>query len=223
MQKLAPPRGCANLHIPPSVVLHARTVTIMKKILKKIGIILICFGLAMVWVLKVFNSNPIKSIGDSIDSFNNVPVYYNGSFNNNFGRNITSDNYNLGLKYQCVEFVKRYYYKHLNHRMPDTYGHAKDFFDSELKDSQINKKRNLIQYTNPSIKKPQIDDIVIFSSTKFNKFGHVAIITKVGKRRIEIIQQNSGLFGRSRIKLPLEFSDGKWEIKNSRVMGRLRK
>ena len=73
--------------------------------------------------------------GHIIDEYNGVPIYYNGKdFTNVSGRNLTHDGYNLGLKYQCVEFVKRYYYHKYDHRMPYTYGHAKDFFDQSLDD-----------------------------------------------------------------------------------------
>ena len=72
-------------------------------------------------------------IGDKVDSLNGVFVYYNHSVGNVSGRNTTADGYNLGLKYQCVEFVKRYYYENLNHKMPNSYGHAKDFFVTYLK------------------------------------------------------------------------------------------
>ena len=44
-------------------------------------------------------------IGDVIDSFNGVAVYYNGPVNNVSGRNLSPDGYNLGQKQQCVEFV----------------------------------------------------------------------------------------------------------------------
>ncbi|MFN6047371.1 MAG: hypothetical protein ACK45C_05080, partial [Bacteroidota bacterium] len=71
-------------------------------------------------------TNPIThSIGDKLDSFNNVYVYYNGSISHVLERNISKDGYNLGLKFQCVEFVKRYYYQYYKHKMPDSYGHAK--------------------------------------------------------------------------------------------------
>ena len=36
--------------------------------------------------------------GEKIDSLNHVIVYYNGNTGNIFGRNITEDNYNLGLR-----------------------------------------------------------------------------------------------------------------------------
>lgn len=95
------------------------------------------------------HSNSGFYIGQQIDSFNGVAVLFNGKVSNVSSRNTTADGYNLGLKYQCVEFVKRYYYQQLNHKMPDSYGHAKDFFNKSLSDGQKNRQRNLTQYTNP--------------------------------------------------------------------------
>ncbi|WP_413044376.1 hypothetical protein [Pseudomonas sp. YJ42] len=63
------------------------------------------------------------------------------------GRNLTQDGYNLGLRYQCVEFVKRYYFERHGHRMPDSYGHAKDFFDPQVGDGALNARRGLLQFT----------------------------------------------------------------------------
>jgi len=110
--------------------------------------------LVFVWAFKKYNFNPSHSIGEKLDSLNGVYVYYNGGVNNVVERNTTSDGYNLGLKYQCVEFVKRYYFEHYNHKMPDSYGHAKDFFDATIKDGEHNKKRDLRQFTNGSSAKP---------------------------------------------------------------------
>ena len=123
---------------------------------------------------KVFNP---KKVGDTLDVFNNVYVFYNKNMNNTSGRNVTKDGYNIGLKWQCVEFVKRYYYDHLNHKMPNSYGHAKDFFNPSLKDNQKNKDRNLVQFTNGSQLKPEVNDLIIFDANIFNAYGHVAIIS----------------------------------------------
>ncbi len=161
------------------------------------------------------------SVGQKMDSLNGVYVYYNGLMNNVSGRNRAKDGYNLGLKYQCVEFVKRYYYKHLNHKMPNTYGHAKAFFQKNLKDGALNKSRNLYQYTNPSRSKPKPNDLVIFDGTLGNKYGHVAIISKVTSDKVEVIQQNVGLS--SRETYDLEYKNHKWKIKNKRIFGWLRK
>jgi hypothetical protein len=166
---------------------------------------------------------PKYEVGQKIDNLNGVIVYYNGGVGNVEGRALTKDGYNLGLKYQCVEFVKRYYYEELNHKMPDSYGHAKDFFISNLKDGQLNKQRNLIQYTNSSKTQPKVNDLVVYSGTKLNTYGHVSIISKVTESEIEIIQQNPGPFGNSRKTYYLINKDGKWRINNDQILGWLRK
>ncbi len=183
-------------------------------------LIIMLFG---IWGYQHFYQKTTFHIGLPVDNFNGVSVYYNGSVGHVSGRNITADGYNLGLKYQCVEFVKRYYYEYYNHKMPDSYGHAKDFFDRKILDGGKNKSRNLIQYTNQSSTKPKINDILIFDGTIYNKFGHIAIISAVTESQIEIIQQNPGPFSSSRATYPLEYANQKWEIKGNHLLGRLRK
>lgn len=174
-------------------------------------------------VVKKVNFNSKYSVGEPIDSLNNVIVYFNGGVDNVLERN-TKEGYNIGLKYQCVEFVKRYYYEFYNHKMPDSYGHAKSFFDPNTKDGNINNQRNLIQYTNPSKSKPEIGDLIIFDGTLTNKYGHVAIISNVNEHEIEIIQQNPGPFSDSRETFSLNKTNNeKWGIENKRVLGWLRK
>ncbi|MDO6854895.1 CHAP domain-containing protein [Cellulophaga lytica] len=192
-----------------------------KRILLLSGIlILLVVGF---FVSKKINLNPNYEVGQKIDSLNGVSVYYNGGVGNVDGRALSKDGYNLGLKYQCIEFVKRYYYEKLNHKMPDSYGHAKDFFNSQIKDGEINKQRDLKQFKNSSKTKPKVDDLVIYSATTLNKYGHVSIVSKVTENEIEIIQQNPGSFGNSREKYDLINENGKWKIKNDRILGWLRK
>lgn len=162
-------------------------------------------------------------IGNRMDSLNGVYVYYNDNVKNVSGRNTTDDGYNLGLKYQCVEFVKRYYYEYFNHKMPDSYGHAKDFFNSGLKDGELSKQRNLIQHANPSTTKPEVNDIVVFKATSKEPFGHIAIVSKVMDNEIEIIQQNPNPGIGYRERFNLVNRDGLWLIENDRIVGRLRK
>ena len=121
----------------------------MKKIillLLTLSILYISFNL-----LKKVNFHPTNKVGDVVDSFHDVKVYFNGGVGHTDGRNLASDGYNLGIKYQCVEFVKRYYYKALKHKMPDSYGNAIDFFDKKLKDGEINKQRNTIIQQNAGV------------------------------------------------------------------------
>ncbi|KRD08273.1 amidase [Flavobacterium sp. Root901] len=194
---------------------------IRKVTLLIVSVLVLAF--AGIKTVKKINLNFNYKIGQAMDSLHGVKVYYNGGVDNVVERNVTKDNYNLGLKYQCVEFVKRYYYEHLNHKMPDSYGHAKDFFDPNVKDGNLNPKRDLIQYINPSIAKPEVGDLVIFSGSLWNKFGHVAIISKVSENEIEIIQQNPGPFSSSREVIAFDNQEGKYKIENKRLLGWLRK
>ena len=194
--------------------------------IKKIAFILIMtfvLGYIALKVIKKINLNSAYKVGQALDSLDGVKVYYNGGVDHVLERNVTKDNYNLGLKYQCVEFVKRYYYEHSNHKMPDAYGHAKDFFDAEVKDGELNLKRNLIQFTNPSQSKPEVGDLMVFSGSVLNKFGHVAIISKVSQNEVEIIQQNPGPFSSSREVFEVKIHRENYKIDNKRVLGWLRK
>lgn len=158
-------------------------------------------------------------MGQKLDSLNGVYVYYNGGVDNVEERNVTDGGYNLGLKYQCVEFAKRYYYEYYHHEMPDSYGHARDFFDPNVKDGAFNKKRALLQYTNPSSVKPQVGDLLIFDGHAGNPYGHVAIVSAVYEKEIELIQQNPGPFASSRVKLGLDFVNNTYIVDNERLLG----
>lgn len=190
---------------------------------KRLIVILFLITAGAAWFyFRPASRSPLKA-GDKIDSLNGVYIYYNGNVGNVDGRRIAAYGYNLGLKYQCVEFVKRYYYEHLHHKMPDSYGHAKDFFDARVKDGMLNNARALTQYTNPSAVQPQVNDLIIFGPTVFNPYGHVAIVSGVAKEKIEITQQNPGPSAPSRIDLPLIKTGNRWKIDNERILGWLRK
>ena len=169
------------------------------------------------------NWNPRYEVGQEVDHLNNVTVFYNGGVGQTSGRNLAPDGYNLGIKYQCVEFVKRYYYEHLNHKMPGSYGHAKHFFNPTLADGALNTKRELVQYTNASESKPRPDDLLVFGPSRLKRYGHVAIVSEVTDSDVEIVQQNPGPFGLSRERLLLLLENGRWRFENSRVLGWLRK
>lgn len=174
-------------------------------------------------VTKKINTNPERKIGEPMDSLNGVIVYYNGGVDEVEGKDTSNDNYYIGLKYQCVEFVNRYYYKYYHHKMPNSYGNAVDFYDMFVNDGGLNKKTNLIQFSNPSKEKPKQGDIIIFNKSPGNKYGHIAIISSVGANEIEIIQQNCGAYGNTRAKFSLQVTgDTLYNIKSRKVIRRLR-
>jgi len=159
--------------------------------------------------------------GMAIDQLDGVNVYYNGDPENVFGRNLTDDGYNLGLKYQCVEFVKRYYLQTKGHKMTESYGHAKDYFDLSLGERGFNETRGLMQYRNTRKFLPKVGDILVFDGNDKNPYGHMAIVSKVDEKLLEIIQQNWGLKSRHSIKL-VEYKDI-WTVADFDVLGWLRK
>jgi ABC-type multidrug transport system fused ATPase/permease subunit len=163
------------------------------------------------------NPNSQYAVGEQLDELNGVAIYYNGGVNTVQGRNLSQDGYNLG-----VEFIKRYYFERHNHRMPDTYGHAKDFFDPRVSDGSLNAKRGMQQFTNGSAEQPQAEDLLVFAPSLLNRYGHVAIIASVDNGTLQIAQQNPGPFGSSREDLGLTQREGRWYIEQSRVLGWLR-
>ena len=191
------------------------------------GIFYIFMGAGLLFMCGYFvatkvNLNSSKSVGQVIDEFNRIKVYFNGGVHHSSGRNLTPDGYNLGIKYQCVEFVKRYYFERFEHKMPDSYGHAKDFVDPAVVDGSLNPKRTLLQFRNGSLTKPRSEDILVFGPSLLNPYGHIAIVSDVKNDRLEIVQQNPGPFSNSREIFKLSNSSGSWIIENRRVLGWLR-
>jgi hypothetical protein len=151
---------------------------------RKIFIFCLFFGIAIAGLF-VWNS---QKVGRVVDSYRGVPVYDNGLFFfRSYGKNFAADGFYCGQKWQCVEFVKRFFHDARNHKMPDAMGHAKSFFDENLPDGAVNARRGLRQYRNGSTNQPRVDDLLVFTDTKY---GHVGIVTKVGTDSLEIIQQN---------------------------------
>lgn len=189
----------------------------MQQYIRKIIIILIgvfILGGSIYGGLKIKKSieNSQKGIGNIIDEYKGVNVYYNGEdYDESYGKSYSSDGYYYGYKWQCVEFVKRFYKEALNHEMIDVYGHAKDFYDDTLEQGQLNEKRNLIQYKNGEDEKPKEDDLLVFTDTTY---GHVVIVSEVGDDYIEVIQQNMGTT--SRDKFDLIYEDGKYYVTGKR-------
>lgn len=186
-----------------------------KKILKYFSIILLLFvAVYFVFLQKRYPLSAIShsfAIGDSVDSFNGVVVYNNGmDYPKSYGKHYAADSFYYGKKWQCVEFVKRYYYDRFHHKMPNGFGNAKDFFDKKLNDGEFNKERGLLQFTNGSFTKPKVDDLLIFGG----KYGHVAIVTNVTSEEVFVIQQN--IYMTPRESFNLNFENGKYTIGDRR-------
>lgn len=169
------------------------------------------------------NLNPLHEVGEVVDEFNGIPVYYNGGVQHSAGRHQAPNGYNLGIRYQCVEFVKRYYHQRLHHTMPEARGHAKSFFDPTVADGALNAQRMLVQHINGGASSPRAEDLIVWGPWLFNPYGHVAIVSRVEAGFIEVVQQNPGPYGSSREIVPLsQDAQGRWWVGHDRVRGWLR-
>jgi len=174
-------------------------------------LIIISISLCFTAILIVFIISNLKTnhdIGKEIESYKNVPVYYNGKqYTKSYGKHFNDDGYYYGQKWQCVEFVKRFYYDALGHKIPNLYGNAIDYFDNKVPQGELNTERGLIQYQNGKEVKPQPDDLMVFTNSKY---GHVAIVMNVTEDYVEVIQQN--VYGKPTEKFSIICTDGNWFV-----------
>ena len=95
--------------------------------------------------------------------------------------------------------------------MPDGLGNARDFFNPDLQQGEVNARRGLVQYRNGGNVGPEPDDLIVFTDTNY---GHVAIVTKVTADTVEVIQQN--VYGRTRDRYALSVKDGQYFVGTKR-------
>ncbi len=194
-----------------------------KKILYiSISVALLLIGYFVFRVIKKSNPNPDYAVGQVLDSLNGVYVYYNGSIENIEDENVAKDGYKLGLKHHSEEFIKRYYYEKYKHKMPNVAGNPEEFFDPKVADGELNTKRDLLQFTNPSFSLPSVGDILILKKNKKHVHGHIAIISNVYDGALEVIQQNAGPFESSRALFGYGDFGNKYKLDNKDVLGWLR-
>ena len=172
--------------------------------LKWLAVISLVLGMGVAAVLWVNH----RRVGRALDSYRGVAVYDNGLlFFRSYGRHYSADGYYYGQKWQCVEYVKRFYHQAKGHQMPDLWGHARDYFQAALPDGALNPRRGLVQYHNGASTKPQPDDLLVFTDTKY---GHVAIVNEVAGDSLEVVQQN--ILGKTRQRFSLVSSNGCWFV-----------
>jgi surface antigen len=157
-----------------------------------------------------------------LDRFDGVAVYDNGEdYVRSWGRHYAWSGYYYGQKWQCVEFVKRYFYQAKGHRMPEVMGHAIDFWDGSVGHGGMNEGRGLRQYVNGGDMAPREGDLIVIAWTRY---GHVAIVSGVDEDGgyMEIVQQN--VRGRTRERLAYFVEDGRHVVgEEGEVIGWMRK
>ncbi len=132
-------------------------------------------------------------------SFNSVDVYSNGciKYNSYYNKeyNCGSGTYDYvsgscvngtftGLKWECVEYVNRYYLSVYGKDIAFPRKDARDYYNTAP-------SRGLVSYPNGTSATPQIGDILVSEGDgKANNVGHVAIIKEVATDHIIVVHQN---------------------------------
>lgn len=111
--------------------------------------------------------------GAPIGNFHECLAYSNGNYSNAYlGR--------YGYRYQCVEWVNRFYVQMMVHKNMRGMGNAEDYYDNYL-------TLGLCRYPNGGTESPRPGDILCSNG---GDFGHVAVVREVGSNYVKVIQQN---------------------------------
>jgi surface antigen len=122
-----------------------------------------------------------ESYGTVLGDFNGVRVYSNSSSDYASGERSIVNGKDVGLKWQCVEYVNRYYLKKFGINLRDKHSnHAKTFWGNAS-------KMQLDRFNNGGTTAPEIGDIAVSDS---GTYGHVAIVRSVSNNQMCVAQQN---------------------------------
>lgn len=159
-----------------------------------------------------------RDVGVVVASYKGVPIYDNGPLAfKSHGRHYSPTGYYWGQKWQCVEFVKRFFDQAKAHQMPDVWGHAKEFFDATVPQGGMNARRGLVQFQNGGNVAPLVDDLFVFTGG----YGHVGIVSEVNSNSVEIVQQN--IYKTPRQRFDLIATNGNFTVQSKALLGWLRK
>lgn len=109
------------------------------------------------------------NFGERIGDGNGVPVYSNGTCGYVSGKSNYVDGKYMGMKWQCVEFARRYTYIKKGYRIPS------NSYTASAKTTWVNAERlGLKMAKNGGKNRPRKNDLV-FSTA--GTYGHVGVIT----------------------------------------------
>ena len=125
----------------------------------------------------------------------NVPAYSNGNDSFYSNENSFLDGIYMGLKWQCVEYARRWSYLRYGFIFESVEG-AKDMWN-QLKDLQRVKDKQRIplkRHDNGSPHRPHNDSFLIYPEQREMPYGHVAVIVEVLPSSIRVAEQNFNFY-----------------------------
>ncbi len=157
----------------------------------------------LVWILPLLCVLSLPVFVTRVEGFTRVPCatplssYKGVSARSNqsdpFGSCAGKSQY--GLRFQCVEYVRRFY--HLIKGIETREGMTGDKWNGDASTYfQTANEKGLDAFSNGGSVPPQADDIITFQG---GLYGHVAVITVVTNEYIEFIEQNLSRTGTGRL------------------------
>lgn len=130
-------------------------------------------------ILRADCAGTISATFNGVAARQNCPVGSANVYGYNYETGI-----NTGYKWQCVEYINRYYYKVYGMDLKSTgiYGNAKNYYEYSNHTAI-----GLAKYANGGSVAPQVGDILV---STYGTYGHVAIVTSVSSTSVGIIDQN---------------------------------
>ena len=120
--------------------------------------------------------------GIQVGDFNGIVAYSNGSTSYYSGLSNYVGGVYTGIKWQCVEYVQRYYVETYDLNIKPFFGNANSFYN------QANASAAGLQiYPNGGNEGLQVGDILCSNG---GAYGHIAIVREVAANYVKVIQQN---------------------------------
>jgi surface antigen len=134
--------------------------------------------------------------GTNVGTYNSVIAYSNGS------TSYVGPYSTYGYKYQCVEYVNRYFVVAKGKSNMKGTGNAKDYCSG--------RPSGVTVYTNTNATKPATGDFLVSNG---GTYGHIAIVRSVGSSSISVIHQNwSNTSSDNSKSLTMSLSGGKYTV-----------
>jgi glutathionylspermidine synthase len=151
----------------------------------------------------------------------NIPVYSNGNDYHFSGERNVVDGVVTGIKFQCVEFARRWTLQRKGLLLRDLPWAAHVYSMKEMADAETGEPVAVTAVPNCNEFKPEADTLLIYPSTEDFPPGHIAAIVEVTEDKVRIADQNNhfklwsdGQYWSEELSLTQE--NGKWIVKDSR-------
>lgn len=154
-----------------------------------------------------------QPVGTALGSYNGVIAYSNGSSTAAVSGSSCVNSCDtsrggvyLGWKWQCVEYVRRYYYSRFGLNLATRHrGDARTWYDNAG-------KMGLQQHPNGGTVAPMEGDIL---TSNTGRYGHIAIVRSVTPSQVCVIQQNlTNDFGDVNTCLTMDSTGGRYAVRD---------